>query len=249
LAFGEDPLEESQGWMDMLNDNVAFNRLEKDALKISQTCKRARDLLQTLERDDLPATIILEVVNEILALDREAANWRKGPQWSFTTMAVSDLANFSGPKPPADYVQLHTDVWTAYEWNYHRTARIVAHQQLLKCLESAMRDPHLDVATADSLQIMSRKSIATINALADEVLSTVPQSLADINHLGIPHDAKTGSPRCRAIGAYLLLWPIKIIKGSTFATWPKQKEAAQAVFERLRDHTGMKSSLGDLSLV
>ncbi|KAF4441697.1 hypothetical protein F53441_11957 [Fusarium austroafricanum] len=89
-------------------------------------------------------------------------------------------------------------------------------------------------------------SIKNVQSLASEVLSTVPQSFGDIDHLGRCH-SESKPARWQAIGAYLLLWPIKIIKTSDSSTTEAQKVDAQMVFDRIRECTGMKSSLGALS--
>jgi hypothetical protein len=137
----------------------------------------------------------------------------------------------------------------AYEWNYHRAARIVFLEQLLKCSNAALETPDLDAVEEKALTDTIAEYTSTIQRLADEILSTVPQTLGDVNHMGRAHDVKDGPPRCRAIGGYLLLWPIKTSKNQTFATTLEQKERACGVFERIRDYTGMKATLGDKSAI
>ncbi|KAI0109831.1 hypothetical protein F4814DRAFT_461067 [Daldinia grandis] len=117
-------------------------------------------------------------------------------------------------------IQLHPDLWISYEWNYHRAARIIAYQQVLECLEAAM----------DSL---------TPDDVANETLHILTESLQE------QYAPSTVSGN----RGYLLLWPIKIIKGEQFATTPEQKHKGQIVFERIRQYTGMKSQLGSLSLI
>ncbi|CAJ2513949.1 Uu.00g020680.m01.CDS01 [Anthostomella pinea] len=215
LAFNLPPLVESGHWIDQLNEDLPFVRLEKSALRISQTCERARKLQQTLSGGSLPVAQFLDVVNELLELDRETVRWRQTPRWSYTTLNVVDLPAFeSSPRSLTNTIQLHADVWMAYEWNYHRTARIIAHKHLLKALETVLTSSDLDVTAIDTLRVMSEQSTTAIHILADDILATVPQSLGDINHLGCMHDATSGPLRSRAIGGYLLLWPIKVIKGN-----------------------------------
>ncbi|KAI1339481.1 hypothetical protein F5Y15DRAFT_74117 [Xylariaceae sp. FL0016] len=250
LAYRLNPTEGPSDTLDRLNDDVACVRLEKDACKISQTCQRARDLQEALERNDVPAAEILEVVHELLNLDREVLSWRKTPRWSYKTVALSDLPSFDHPvRPPTQVVELHADIWMAYEWNYSRAARIIAHEHLLQCLTAALASADLDTAMVDTLCSLIRETTLTIQTLADEILATVPQSLGDIDRIGRIHDAEAGPARCRGIGGYLLLWPIKIIKGPESSTRSDQKLNGQMVFERIRKYTGMKSHLGTLSSI
>lgn len=224
--------------------------LEKDAARIGQTCERARNLQGALANGNSSTSEVLEMVHELIKLDKEVASWRQKPEWSYKTLNVSDLPKFDpSAQPVTKTIQLHTDLWIAYEWNYHRTARIIAHQQLLNCLKAAIENADTNDLARESLCILVDQFTDTIRTLADEVLSTVPQSFGDINHLGRLHDPRTGPPRCRGIGGYLLLWPIKIIKGAQFATTPEQKQSGQIVFERIREYTGMKSHLGSLSVI
>ncbi|KAI0128166.1 hypothetical protein F4776DRAFT_198306 [Hypoxylon sp. NC0597] len=250
LAFNLKPLDESEHWISQLSDDMPSVRLEKDALRISQTCERARTLQESIANGNSSIYDILEMVHELIKLDQEVAGWRQKPEWSFKTLNVSDLPEFDpSVRPLTNTVQLHPDLWLAYEWNYHRTARSIGHQQLLNCLNTAMGTPDLDALTRESLRVLIEQFTETIRLLSDEVLSTVPQSFGDIDRLGRLHDHKTGPPRCRGIGAYLLLWPIKMIKGVQLSTTPEQKRSGQVVFERIREYTGMKSHLGSLSVI
>ncbi|KAI1660718.1 hypothetical protein F4813DRAFT_348122 [Daldinia decipiens] len=251
LAFNMNPLDESDHWIGQLNDDMPFVRLEKDSLCISKTCERARALQDALADGSSSISEILDMVYELMKLDDEVASWRQKPEWSYKVLNVSDLPPFSPCiQPLTSTVQLHPDLWISYEWNYHRAARIIAHQQILKCLEAAMETLSPDDVANDILRFLIDQSTGTIRVLADEILSTVPQSFGDIDNLGRLHDDhKVGPPRCRGIGGYLLLWPIKILKGEQFATTPEQKHKGQIVFGRIRQYTGMKSHLGSLSII
>ncbi|CZR51355.1 related to negative acting factor [Phialocephala subalpina] len=217
LALGQAPIAESQAWMDSLNEEIPDVRLEKHAFEISKISERARRLLKEIET--APDQTLIK---EMLKLDRVSTTWRNGPEWAFKTVPT-----------PTGFIQLHRDVWIAYEWNYHRTARIILHKQLLDCLER-MDSPELTAA-----------STGVIRGLTDEILSTVPQMMGDIDSDGRPMNNQILS---RGIGAYFLLWPIKVVKGASSAT-EEQRKAAQKVFERIRDYTGMKTALGEASSI
>ncbi|KAF5642003.1 hypothetical protein F25303_6702 [Fusarium sp. NRRL 25303] len=243
LAKQLSPLPESQGWLDKLNDDMASVKLEKDGLAINQMCQQANQLLDSIDAGDIEARHLLDLIDEMLRLDQEATHWRKKPEWNFQTRAREEVlenreSNFWLPES----IQLHPDLWMAYEWNYHRTARIILHQKLAACLE------RVNTALPSDSRVIARitESISTVQSLAGEVLATVPQSFGDIDHLGRWH-AGSKTARWQAVGAYLLLWPMKIIKSQSAVTTGSQKEDAQRVFERIRECTGIKSSLGVLS--
>ncbi|KAH8880244.1 hypothetical protein GQ53DRAFT_755226 [Thozetella sp. PMI_491] len=246
LAFGQPPMAESEALLDELDDSIPFVRLEKNALRISQICQRARDLVQQLTEDDeMSIKEVMDIVREMHRLDRESVSWRKGPEWAYTMISKSELQGPLNELLP-DMIELHSDAWNAYEWNYHRTARIVMHGQLLTCLRrAALACINIDGFSPDAAIVspLEHESVSVVQSLADQVLASVPQSLGDIDQTG----RAVASPRSRAIGGYLLLWPMKIIKSKGASTSELQKAAAQAIFHRIREYTGMKSGLGELS--
>ncbi|KAI1875077.1 uncharacterized protein JN550_002506 [Neoarthrinium moseri] len=251
LAFGMPQLTESKEWLDQLNDDINFVAVEKDAFMIKETCQRAQELLNRVQSQDFSPDVLLEMAQEMVALDQAAASWRQSSEWNFKSGSVPEMLRpqqLSTP-PITEYFELHADVWRAYEWNYHRTGRIIFHQQVLTCLEVASKSSTATRTVVSTINEMVEQSITTVRQLADGVLATVPQSFGDIDHLGNVHDIAKGPPKCRAVGAYLLLWPIKIIKGPDSRTTFGQKERAQVVFERIREYTGMKAKLGNLSCI
>lgn len=241
-------LAESAVWLGQLNEMVPFVRLEKGAHEIKKTCERARSLLKSVTVDDASIDAV-ESLRELYELDQTASGCRQRPQWHFKTVAASDLSLDPPFQPITRRVELHGDVWRAYELNYHRTARILLHQQLLKVLEAILAKLSLSEPMILSLHGMMGRSATTVGALVESILATVPQSLGDIDHSGyVPH-AQNGIPKCRSIGCYLLLWPIKIFKAPSSAASLEQRGKARSVYERIRDYTGMKSRLGDLSML
>ncbi|KAK6530539.1 hypothetical protein TWF694_003881 [Orbilia ellipsospora] len=250
LAYNIPPVAETTEWLNHLNDSEPYVRLARDAHEISEVCKRARSLLESVNAGGLPASTVVDMIKEMRSLDQTAVSWRQTSQWAFQTIGLADRPELEPvARGVTCKIQLHSDLWMAYEWNYHRCARIIFLQQLLKCCIAALEIPELDEVETEILRNIMGQCDSAIKWLSDEVLATVPQSLGDINHVGGLHDGRTGPPRCRGIGSYLLLWPIKIIKSQPFSSSIEQKERAQRVFERIRDYTGMKATLGDKSII
>lgn len=239
------PPPESHDSLEALNDDISSVRLEKDGLATTDLCQRANYLLRSLDSDGLTGDQLRRLVDEMLRLDKEAALWRAKPEWAFRTITRADILGTErkGVCLP-ETVQLHPDIWMAYEWNYHRTARIILHQKLVACLRKAS----LPSSTKESIySTQIQGSMGVIQSLAGEVLSSVPQSLGDVNQLGRYWADGSKPPRWQAVGAYLLFWPIKIIKSRDGLATEGQKASAQLVFDRIRECTGMKSELGHLS--
>ncbi|KAF5007095.1 hypothetical protein FDECE_6561 [Fusarium decemcellulare] len=135
LAKQMSTMPESQDWLDALNEGMSSVRLEKDGLAIAGICQKANQTLQSLDSDNLSHDQLVELVDEMLRLDREAVLWRDKPQWAFQTVPQTKI---TGRKKTSfwlpDIVEIHADIWMAYEWNYHRTARIILHQKLVACI-------------------------------------------------------------------------------------------------------------------
>ncbi|EHK44755.1 hypothetical protein TRIATDRAFT_318350 [Trichoderma atroviride IMI 206040] len=250
LAYPISQVSETSNLLNELNNNEPSVRLEKNTNNILETCKRARTLLDLVTAGGIPASTIVDMIKELHSSDLEAVSWRQTSQWSFTSIAVSERPDLSSAAHGiTETIQLHPDVWMAYEWNYHRTARIIFLQQLLQCSKAALEAPDLKEVDRQMLNNTIAECISTIQWLADEFLATVPQSLGDVNHMGWLHDSNDGPPRCRAIGGYLLLWPTRTVKAQTSATSVDQKARAQRVYEKIRECTGMKDLLGDKSII
>jgi hypothetical protein len=246
LAFSQDPMPESDVWLESLNDELPEVQIEKHNLEIAKICHRARTLLQRINDAELSIHGVLDIVREMRVLDKTAITWRQGPNWEFRVLSRSDIFLY-GEQTPAfpEIIQLHSDVWIAYEWNYHRTARILLHEQLLRCLERIRPGTQGDVRI--EIDTIAQSSIEIVQSLADDILSTVPQMLGDIDHEGRVQSFSDSS-KGRGLGGYFLLWSIKIVKRSKPAR-EEQRCRAEAVFERIREYTGMKATLGDASII
>ncbi|KAK0702267.1 hypothetical protein B0H67DRAFT_650318 [Lasiosphaeris hirsuta] len=250
LAYNMAEIAEKTAWFSQLNDGEPYVRLEKSTHDIGETCKRAQALLGLIDTGGMSAPAIIDTVRELRSLDQETATWRQTSEWCFTSIKLSDRPDLiPATRGVTNTIQVHSDVWMAYEWNYHRTARIIFLQQLLECSEAALQMPELEDSDGQMLRNTISDCTSTIRKLADEVFATVPQTFGDINHMGHGQSENSSPGRCRAIGGYLLLWPVRIIKGERFATTRAQKKQASSVFERIRDYTGMKDLLGDKSIV
>jgi hypothetical protein len=250
MTFNQTPMDESSAWLELLNDESSEVKIEKENHEITETCARAKKLLEEIDRSNLSLENILEILQETHNLDQTAVSWRKGPNWTFKTVHRSELSvsqNSPTIQNLPEVIQLHKDPWIAYEWNYHRTARLLMHEHLLRCIDRLLCKGSLEDYAQNQLGSLQWKSRAIVQGLAAEILSTVPQSFGDIDHNGNLRD-QNRPVRSQGVGAYFLLWPMKIIKRSNTVT-KEQKNNAQLVFERIRERTGMKSTLGDLSCI
>ncbi|KAG9237162.1 hypothetical protein BJ875DRAFT_370623 [Amylocarpus encephaloides] len=279
LAFppGEAPKQspEQEALLGMLNEEMPEASIEQTNFDISKICARARGLRGKLASAvlvnsprvaDEKTQEVIDLVKEMHELDGKASKWRAGDNWSYRTAPTSSLrypdSGEGGSELEREELEkwpetttLYPDLWIAYEWNYHRTARMLLHVQILACLHTL---PHALSRDAEGLTHHSLTSIAT---LADEISSTIPQSLGDVSATGflltspLPASNASSPPRddpsdeearvhVSAIGAYFLLWPLKVVKECAFAS-ASQRGLAREAFERMRRVTGMEGRLGD----
>ncbi|KAL8691426.1 MAG: hypothetical protein Q9218_003344 [Villophora microphyllina] len=243
-------LPEPEQWFQCLDKRSPRVRAEKENAEIHSVCERARALLDRIDAVGLSPEEIMQYIRELRVCDNTATLWRRGPNWAYELKHRSEIAQhgLTTCNLP-EYILLHADIWVAYEWNYHRTGRIILHRHLLVCLDrlQSMVSANLD-NFSEEIQSIEKTSLVLIRKLVDDVLSTVPQSVRDVDNNGKPPKDSTGLTAWRAIGSYFLLWPIKIIKSLDQATTEQRKDAQNA-FERIREYTGMSSYLGELSCV
>lgn len=243
-------LLELEQWPDIRDENSPSVRIENHNSQIHKICERARTLLDSIDDTNLHPEATVSSIREICEHDRATTSWRRGPNWAYKTINRSSITQdeLQACRFPLS-LQLHKDIWVAYEWNYHQTGRIILHRHLLESI-NRLQNSHRYTPAAFSSEITSMKqaSLDIIQTLVDEVLSTVPQSLGDIDQDGKILEDSKGAPLRKGIGGYFLLWLIKIIKSLEHARH-EQRNAAQAVFERIRECTGMKATLGGLSSI
>lgn len=232
--------------------NDSFGGIQKDGLKISNICKEAENILhQVLQLDATESSqgVISDLAQRMMDLDEEAVSWRQSSEWGFQALDRRTILGDEGLAALLpDTIEMHPDLWMVYEWNYHRTARVILHQQLVSCINKMIDANILDGPNLSKLQVQKTTSISIVQQLVDQVLSTVPQSFGDIDQHG-RISMSTTSSGFQAIGAYFLLWPMKIFKSDSGAASVSQRAAATAVFERIRECTGMKQNLGSLSMI
>ncbi|KAH8598762.1 hypothetical protein B0O99DRAFT_591386 [Bisporella sp. PMI_857] len=249
LATRKSPLSESEAWLQSLNDELPYVRNEITNYDISRACGYARSLLGSIDYTSASVERTLSFVKELHDLDQKSTTWRARPSWSFKSIHRSRITQHDEQVPHfPDEVQLHRDIWIAYEWNYRRTARIILHEHLLQCLDRLQETPLSNTHTLVEISFAKAVSKSIIISLVDKVLSTVPQSLGDIDHEGHILKNAPGVKIASGIGGYFLLWPIRVIKKTPFAT-TSQHQVTNAVFERIRECTGMKETLGDASSI
>lgn len=134
LACHVPPSLASDELLGRLNEHIPFVKLDRDAYRISALCAKGRALREGLQSASTGARELLDLVRALQALDRETMAWRRGYKWSYATLETSALAGESEVLPTfPEYVHVHADIWSTYEWIHHHTSRIVMHKQLLSC--------------------------------------------------------------------------------------------------------------------
>lgn len=275
LAFASAPpiTQDQEDLLSSLAPDTPSNRITHDNFAISKICARARELNAKLAASSSLSDVeTIALIKEMHQLDHTTTSWRAGPNWKFKTLRRAEIPNCPGNFP--DFVELHADAWIAYEWNYHRTGRIILHTHLLEALSRLLESLSLassqystppnaesetDPLSFFELQKTFFRSKGTISVLANQILATVPQSLGDIDAVGnlltVPAAAPDSGEEVleekktvQGVGAYFLLWPIKVLKGHEHVH-EGDREMATRVFERIREVTGMKGALGERSCI
>jgi hypothetical protein len=246
LTHRQEPMEESAFWLDSLNDELPEVQVERANHEVVKICDRAKQLLGKLSGPGASTEEVLSLIREIHQLDQTGTRWRTGPNWNYRNISRLSLPQDDPVVATLPhYMQLHTDVWIAYEFNYNRTARIMMHTRFMEIVAAVGSIDQPEVKA--EVDILKAKSRSVIQDMADEILATAPQSLGDIDKDGrIIHEEPTFS--ARGIGAYFLLWPAKTVKYNKYIT-VEQQQFATKVIERIRDVTGMKETLGELSTI
>ena len=244
-------------WLDSLDAEDPSTQAARTTLEISKTCARARELLQQTKNTTLDEAVVLQMVKELYSLDEAATTWRNLSGWTYQEVLTSEVRQNS-PKVCfyTESVELHPDIWIAYEWDYHRTARILLHDHLLRCLDRlvhGVQRPRSKISDEilGQAPMLRKTSEEIIDKLGNQILSTVPQMLGDIDRNGQTAltDAAPDSQTIRltrGIGGYFLLWPMKILK-SNHRVHSEKREAAARVFQRIRQCTGMEVVMGERS--
>lgn len=70
-------LPEATTWMDRMDNNSSVVHAEKENSQISDTCARARVLLEALDNGALPTAKALDAIFELRDCDQAAASWRQ----------------------------------------------------------------------------------------------------------------------------------------------------------------------------
>jgi hypothetical protein len=207
-------------------------------------CRRARELQMRISpvTGEHDAREMIKLISEMHDLESESVGWRAGTHWAYKTILTSTLTTSKGEALSEDELKnwphevgLYPDLWVIYELNYQRTGRVILHTQILECLTSLEIIEDVDLSIAYS-QI-------TITGLIEEMLGSVPQSLGDVSCNGVVlrrdnEEGGKGVQGTSAIGSYFLLWSIKVIRSSKYAS-EEQKGRAREVFGRIRKVTGM----------
>lgn len=249
LALGEPAIDIATPPGGLEISEMPFIQNELNVKTINDMCQEAQRLLVLVEDDKLSTAEVLKALKALQELDQEAVTLRNCPTWMFQTIQVNNHLPLHHLSHITDTVQLHSSIWLIYEWNYHRTARIIFLTRLANCAMATMKKTLHRNPQIQEVERIHGSSILHIERLCDEVLATVPQSLGDIDESGTVLAAQEDGLTIRTIGSYLLLWSIRVMRSDAFASTADQKRRADVVFERIRLYTGMKELLGDKSIL
>ena len=124
----ETPLEESDGWMKMLDKSSIDIRVADEGNKVISLNARARD---TIDKSGDPDGLI----DEMKALYAKMKTTMEGTGWlervMQPTFQLTDIARLP-LTTSRKTIRVHHDLWAARTWNYHRVCRSMLLFMLIK---------------------------------------------------------------------------------------------------------------------
>jgi hypothetical protein len=186
---------------------------------------------------------LLDLMHEAEDIDYELQKWNAtGTPWS----VYQDTGDLEGlgtgnPRGTGSYssaVHIYPDVWIASLWNFYRTGRIALHATQLECAD------FLDItewsgheANEGSPSSKYAKSICVIDLMVNEVCSSIPFILGDVDK-----DGKLKSSNRKALAGFLLMWPLYIVKNCASST-PEQLAVVKLALQRIGNVMGIRQAL------
>lgn len=190
------PPPDSVKWLSMGNQNGPIEEVSVLFVELIQIVSYVQGVAASWP-DSVRIQQLREVILHGMELDLKIVQWAESlPSiWKYTS-----IRNNSTTSSPPNSVQVHQDFFTAGTWNSWRSMRIRLIQILMATVE-LLREEAIDFG---SQMIRWRK---TLLDLANDVCSTVPYLLGEIDGQGIPR----GTAKGIALGGYMLLYPLQII--------------------------------------
>lgn len=204
--------------------------------RMNRLCANAIEHIRSTGKNDLANSKAAYLIQEATEVDAEHELWISQFPASLRPREERDKQNGSR-------VLTHTSMMLPALYNMHRSSRIVLHEMRLRFATalSSHGVPSQAAAPAEqSYDAIVWESASTIRVVAEDIRASIPYCIGDIDMNGF---AISGS-LCPGVlaGAYLLLWPLLVVRLATCTT-KEQRQFATSTLERIGGKFGIKQAL------
>lgn len=203
--------------------------------QMNQLCTIAVDYLRTVGKGELTDSRAAYIVQEATRVDDAHEQWASQFPVSLCPREESD--ELSGTR-----VLTYGSMILPALHNMYRASRIVLHELRLRCaagLSSRVRMLQDGTQVEQNYDESVWQSATIIRAVAEDIRASLPYCLGDTDSEGSPKS----EPLCPGVlaGAYLLLWPLVVMRLATCTT-KEQRQAATSALERIGNDFGIKQA-------
>lgn len=201
--------------------------------RMNRLSAKAIEYVQRTSRGETAFSEAAVVIDEATALDADHANSILRGPISISSQGYGSSLNGAYP------ASHHNTVLPALQ-NLYRAARVVLHEVRLRCATDLnSQGARNRVPGGRTYDMCVWESASTVRVVAEDIRNSIPYILGDT-------DGKTfvGSDLLRPgimAGAYLLLWPLLVMRLATCTT-KEQREVASSTLERIGTQFGIKQA-------
>lgn len=211
------------GWIDMLNDAQLYTRFMTHNQKTIVLCNEAKKLLRT-SGENINAEQCLELSKQMSQLDDtiSAEQSRIEP-----TLRSSSIYRPPDAPRPSDAViettdlMVYHDLWLANEWTTNQAFRLTLLDTLVQILLSLSRHYAHTGTSSNETSYQISTVTESINDTAGKIIASAPMLAGTVDQYGNFYGVAQG----KSIGAYFLLFPLKTVLTSSYASQTMKNQA------------------------
>lgn len=201
---------------------------------MNQLCANAADYFQSIKESDLTNSKGAFLIEEATAIDTEHESW-------IAQVPTSSHPREERNKRNGTRLLTHNGMILPAVYNLYRSSRVVLHEFRLRCATTlGSQGGQRSLSPEQNYDASVWESASTIRVVAEDIRASVPFCLGDVDENGftISEPLRPGV----LAGAYLLLWPLLVVRLATCTT-KEQREFATSTLERIGNEFGIKQAL------
>lgn len=196
-------------------------------LRINHLCVQGDTLIRQMNNCPQRKLQLVSLIQEAATLDAEMQQWVASFPLELYPKEVRSLKDGS-----RRLTYIHHMIPIA--WNMYCCGRMMLHEMAIRCRLCLVQD--YDICCNG---YNPQKTIDVVRSLADDICDSIPFCLYDIGNNG--EAVHEGWIRGKHAAAYLLLWPLMVVKLGTYTTHP-QKLTATETLDRIGKELGIKQA-------